>query len=407
MLSPLTLLKHYPKFRRVLFGEGLAMTGEAAFSIALAWLVITETGSIAALAGVLLAQAIPRGALLLLGGALTDRFSPGRVMLVCHLVRAGAMALVSTLSFTGTVQLWQLYILAAITGIASAFFAPASEAVLPRLLPGNELPQGNAVQGAVAQSAFIAGPMIGGALTGWGGAGLAIAVNALALTIAAYTSLNVPRGPIGSGSGSAAEVIRDIGLGLQHTARSHETRIVLLVISAATLSYSGLFAIGLPMLATSLSDSPIALSILVSGWGAGQLLGTVAAAVTGLPQRWGLLIISMTLVEGIAFALLGQTKEPWVAALILALVGIGVAYSTDVALPTFIQTRTPSHLLGRVSSVLELPRVILEPVSIALLGLVLAGSLQWGFLAAAAPVLIAGALLSLDKKARTLTAEGA
>ncbi|MCF3139703.1 MFS transporter [Paenarthrobacter sp. AR 02] len=174
----MTLLKQYPKFRRVLLGEGLAMAGEAAFSIALAWLVITATGSIVALAGVLLAQAIPRGTLLLLGGALTDRFSPGRVMLVCHLGRAGAMALVSIMSFTGTVQLWQLYVLAAITGTASAFFAPASEAVLPRLLPKQDLPQGNAVQGAVAQAAFIVGPMAGGVLTAWGGAGLAIAVNA-------------------------------------------------------------------------------------------------------------------------------------------------------------------------------------------------------------------------------------
>lgn len=54
----------------------------------------------------------------------------------------------------------------------------------------------------------------------------------------------------------------------------------------------------------------------MSGWGAGQLLGTLAAAVTGLPRRWGLLIIGMTLVEGIAFALLGQVSEPWVAAAI-------------------------------------------------------------------------------------------
>lgn len=406
MRSPLSLLKQYPKFCRVLLGEGLAMAGEAAFGIALAWLVIQETGSIVALAGVLLAQAIPRGTLLLLGGALTDRFSPGRVMLLCHIVRAGAMAVVSVLIFTGAVELWQLYVLAAVTGTASAFFAPASEAVLPRLLPEGHLPEGNAIQGAVAQAALIAGPVIGGLLTGWAGAGLAIAVNAVTLGFAALTSLNIPRGPLQSGSGDARQVVREIGLGLQHAGRSHEVRIVLLVISAATLSYSGLFAVGLPLLATSLSDSPLALSILVSGWGAGQLLGTLAAAVTGLPRRWGLLIIGMTLVEGIAFALLGQTSEPWVAAAILAIVGVGVAYSTDVALPTFIQTRTPGHLLGRVSSVLELPRVILEPVSIALLGMILAGSLQWGFVAAAAPVLAAGVILSLDGKARTLTADG-
>ncbi|MET4097439.1 MFS family permease [Arthrobacter sp. UYCu712] len=406
MRSPLSLLRHYSKFRRVLFGEGLAMAGEAAFGIALAWLIIQETGSIIALAGVLLAQAIPRGTLLLLGGALTDRYSPGRVMFLCHVVRAAAMAMVAFLAFTSAVELWHLYILAAITGTASAFFAPASEAVLPRLLPENRLPQGNAIQGAVAQASFIAGPMIGGLLTGWGGAGTAIAVNAVALGIAALTSLNIPRGPLESESGGARQVIREIGLGLQHAGRSHEVRIVLLIISAATLSYSGLFAIGLPMLANSLSDSPLALSILVSGWGLGQLLGTLAAAVTGLPRRWGLLIIGMTLVEGIAFASLGQTGEPWVAAAILATVGVGVAYSTDVALPTFIQTRTPRHLLGRVSSVLALPRVILEPVSIALLGLVLAGSLQWGFIAAAVPVLAAGLLLSFDQKARGLTSDG-
>lgn len=135
MRSPLSLLKQYPKFCRVLLGEGLAMAGEAAFGIALAWLVIQETGSIVALAGVLLAQAIPRGTLLLLGGALTDRFSPGRVMLLCHIVRAGAMAVVSVLTFTGAVELWQLYVLAAVTGTASAFFAPASDGCAPTFAP--------------------------------------------------------------------------------------------------------------------------------------------------------------------------------------------------------------------------------------------------------------------------------
>ncbi len=406
MQSLIILLRQYPKFRRVLVGEGLAMSGEAAFSIALAWLIIQETGSIIALAGVLLAQAIPRGTLLLLGGALTDRYSPGRVMFLCHIVRAAAMVLVAVLIFTNSLELWQLYILAAVTGVASAFSAPAGEAVLPRLLPRSHLPQGNAIEGAVAQSALIIGPMMGGLLTGWGGAGAAILVNAALLGTAALTSLNIPRGAIESKAGGAGQVLREIGLGLQHARRSYEVRIVLLVICAATLSYSGLFAIGLPMLATSLSDSPLALSILVSGWGAGQLLGTLAAAITGLPRRWGRLIIGMTLVEGTAFALLGQTGEPWVAAAILATVGVGVAYSTDVALPTFIQTRTPDHLLGRVSSVLSLPRVILEPVSIALLSVVLAGSLQWGFIAAAAPVLAAGVILSFDKRARDLTSSG-
>ena len=95
-----------------------------------------------------------------------------------------------------------------------------------------------------------------------------------------------------------------------------------------------------------------------------------------------LLIIGMTLVEGAAFGVLGISAHIAIASTILVIVGFGVAYSSDVALPTFIQTRTPQHLLGRISSVIGLPRVVLEPISIALLGLILSHSVEWGFLAA-------------------------
>jgi hypothetical protein len=55
----------FRRFRTVLAGEGLSMLGDRAFEVALAWLVLRETGSVAALASVLLAQAIPRALLML------------------------------------------------------------------------------------------------------------------------------------------------------------------------------------------------------------------------------------------------------------------------------------------------------------------------------------------------------
>ncbi|MFF8604212.1 hypothetical protein ACF065_34855 [Streptomyces sp. NPDC015232] len=62
----------------------------------------------------------------------------------------------------------------------------------------------------------------------------------------------------------------------------------------------------------------------------------------------------------------------------------GVAYSGDVALPTFIQTRTPQDVPGRITSVMYLPRVVLEPLSLAVMGLLVTGDLRWAFAAAAA-----------------------
>jgi hypothetical protein len=393
-------------FTVVLAGEGLSMVGDGAFGVALAWLVLHETGSVGVLASVMLAQAIPRGLLMLFGGAITDRLSPRMVMLWSHMVRGLAVATVGTLAWAGSVQMWQLYSLAVVTGVAAAFFGPASESILPFLLPAEHLPRGNALQGAAEQGAMIAGPMLGGLLTAWLGPAVAIELNAFTFFVAAMTVRAAPRGAAAHQEAmSASGMFKEIGAGLRIARRSHEVRLVLLIVSASALSYSGLFAVGLPALARSFSANAVALGTLISAWGVGQLLGTISAAITGLPRRWGLLIIGMTAVEATAFALLGISPNVLTASTILVVVGFGVAYSSDVAMPTFVQTRTPRQFLGRISSLIGLPRVALEPVSIALLGALLARSVSWGFAVAAIPMLIVGVRLCLDPQARNLTTD--
>lgn len=395
----------FRRFRTVLLGEALSMFGDSAFVVALAWLVLHQTGSITALATVMLAQSVPRGLLLLVGGAVSDRFSPASTMMCSHLVRGTAVGSIAVLTVTGTLEMWHLYGLALVTGVAAAFFEPASESILPQLLPREHLPRGNALQGVAEQGALVVGPVLGGLITVWLGPAAAIGINALTFFVAATTVRRAPRNRVEDLQPvSIAAVFKEIGQGLQFARRSHEIRTVLLIISAYALSYSGLFAVGLPALARSFSSAtPLALGVLISAWGVGQLAGTLSAAITGLPRRWGLLIIGMTLVEGVAFTILGVSPNVLVAATILAILGFGVAYSSDVALPTFIQTRTPQHLLGRISSVMNLPRVVLEPLSILLLGLLLDRSVPLGFAAAAVPVLLVGLRLALDPKARHLS----
>ncbi|WP_218917440.1 MFS transporter [Luteipulveratus mongoliensis] len=380
------------------------MIGDTAFEVALAWMVIETTGSVGALAGILLAHTVPRGALLLLGGAYVDRFSPRLVMGICHVVRAALMAALAVLTFIDRAELWHLYGVAFVMGTSAAFFTPASESVLPAIVPEEQLDRGNALQGLAEQISYIVGPVLGGLLTAADGSWLVFALNALTFAVAAVTVRWAPRAPSDQPSPRVREVIRDIGEGLRHARRTREVRLVLLVISAATLSYSGLFAVGLPILARSMSESAMALALMVSGWGVGQFIGALCAVVTGLPRRWGLLIIVMTVAEGAVFIALGFMPSAWAAALILCLLGIGVSYSSDVALPTFIQTTTPAHLLGRISAVMQVPRVVLEPLSIALLGATLHYSLQWGFALCAVPVLLVGLVLALDPSARRLSA---
>ena len=87
------------------------------------------------------------------------------------------------------------------------------------------------------------------------------------------------------------------------------------------------------------------------------------------------------------------------------MLGFGVAYSSDVALPAWIQISTPAGMLGRVNSLISLPRAILPPVSLAVMGALAAADTQLPFYLASALMLLAGAVLALDPAARKLSIE--
>jgi MFS family permease len=390
-------------FRLVWSGESLSSLGDSAFQVVFAWLVLKHFGA-AVLGAVMLAQAIPRGVLMLVGGAFTDRLSPRVVMMMTHVTRGLAVAALGLLDMAGSVRAWQFFAFAIIVGAAEAFFWPASGAVVPALVPEEHLPRALGLVTVSEQVAMLAGPALGGVAVAAIGTSASCLVDAATFGIALLTLIParsaVP--PEEPERVSLSALKNEISSGLGYAFRSRDVRIVLMMISAAALSYSGLFSVGLPALARTYSYSATALGLLVSAWGLGQLCGALGASITGLPRRWGMLIIGMTLCEGSAFALLGFVPRAWTAAAVLALVGVGVAYSTDVALPLFVQTRTPRELLGRVNSVLNLPRMVFEPVSMGMMGLLVSVGVRWGFVAAAVPMLAVGLRLAFDPQARTL-----
>ncbi len=394
-------------FRWVWGGEAVSMLGDASYEVAFAWLVLSVTGSPAALGAVLVATSVPRGLLLLVGGAITDRFSPRLLMLCSHVVRGVAVGGLAVLSAAGALQVWHLYGVGVVVGVAEAFFWPASGSIMPSLVDVADLPRANAVFGVAEQVCRLVGPVLGGGLMAWAGAPVAMGFNAVTFFVAAGTVLAAPRrvsGPVGRLSFSV--VFGEIRAGLAYAGRSVEVRLVLVVVAASTLSYSGLFAVGLPALSRHFPHGSLVLGALLSAWGLGQLVGTVSATVTGLPRRWGLLVIGMALAEGLSFAVIGVVPRYQLAVVLLALLGAGVAYSSDVALPTFVQTRTPAELLGRVHSVLDLPRFTLAPLSVAGMGLLAAVDVRWAFAVAALPMLSVGLGLGLSRSARRLRVDG-
>jgi len=142
--SPASVLRNR-NFRLLWIGEGISLLGDQFYLIALPWLVLSLTGNPLAVGTVLATAGIPRALFMLLGGALTDRFTPRRLMINSNLARMTLTALLAILVATDLIQLWVLYALALFFGLADAFFFPAQTSIVPKLVDRSQLQAGNAM----------------------------------------------------------------------------------------------------------------------------------------------------------------------------------------------------------------------------------------------------------------------
>jgi len=150
--SPTNVLR-IRNFRLLWIGEGISLLGDQFYLIALPWLVLSLTGNTLAVGTILAMAGIPRALFMLVGGALTDRFTPRRLMINSNLARMALTGLLAVLVLTNLIQLWMLYALALLFGLANAFFFPTQTSNVPQLVSKDQSQQGNAmIQGTVTLS---------------------------------------------------------------------------------------------------------------------------------------------------------------------------------------------------------------------------------------------------------------
>ena len=166
------------RFALLFLGRTTSMLGGALAPLALAFAVIHLTGSPADLGLVLGASFVPQVIFLLVGGVWSDRLPRHAVMVVSDVVGGLAQAGVAVLMLTGRCEIWHLIVAAAVRGAASAFFAPASTAVVPQTVSPKHLQQANALLGLSRNGTSIAGAAAAGLLVAAIGPGWAIAIDA-------------------------------------------------------------------------------------------------------------------------------------------------------------------------------------------------------------------------------------
>src|ERR1700733_578092 len=189
-------------YRLLAGGMSVSLLGDGVFLVALAWQVYTMSDAPTALATVGIAMTIPTITCLLVGGAVSDRFDRRLVMLIADGVRAAALAALAALAVTGALVFWELLAIAVVYGAATAFFNPASDALVPQLLPADALPQANSLDQLIRPLALrLAGPALGGFMVGAVGAGWTFGLDAasFAISVAALLAMS----PVSVAAGDA------------------------------------------------------------------------------------------------------------------------------------------------------------------------------------------------------------
>ena len=400
-------------FRLLWFGQGVSLFGDQFYLVALPWLTYQLTGSALALGTVLMVAGVARAIFQLLGGALSDRFSPRTLMLVSNVVRAVVTFAITAIVLTGVTRLWHLYLLSVVFGLVDAFFFPAYMSIVPKLVANEYLAAGNALLRGTARFMALIGPATAGVIISTQSLGMAFAIDTATFVFAVGSIwLMKEQPPISVKEFTSTEALiadersgrmglfRSIKEGLLYAWHHPLIRALLFFIAAIEFSFTGPSSVGLAALAKqrfAFEGGATSLGWMMSSFGGGMLIGMLVAGSIKVARRQGRVVIGVTFVFGLGLALLGLSTNLLWACATLAFIGLGGGLANIIIL-ALVQAKTDKRMLGRVMGLMMFGMSLLEPLSFTLAGAMADANLTILF-AASGAIILATTLLSLGSSA--------
>jgi MFS family permease len=406
-------------FLLLFIGENISLLGNQFYLVALPWLTIQLTDSGVSLGTVLMAAAIPRAALLLLGGVVSDRLKPRIVMITSNALRAVIATLLTVVVALQTIQIWHLYVFSVCFGILDGFFIPASKAIVPSLVKKKFLVASNTLNQGMNQLILTLGPVFGGLLIATVNIESAFAIDAATFVLTTIFLLFIkgsiepniePLQTVNDSTpknshflgGKTENLMAGIREGINYGWHNLALRTVLLVVMVYNLVFIGPLQIGVTSLAHSrFPGGAVALGIMNSAWGGGGLLGALAPSLFRKIPRLGVLMLILGTIQGASLMFLGFVPNVALATVTLVVLGFCTGFFVVTEI-TWIQKRTPPAILGRVMSLRMLSSFGIAPFSFALAGLLVDFNLTILFSLASCIILMLMAWLAANPSVRAI-----
>ena len=339
----------FVSFRRYQAARLASVLSTQMASVAIGWQVYSTTHRALDLGYIGLAQFLPAVGLALVSGAVADRFDRRRVVVACHALVALGWAALLLLTRHGVTTVTPIYGVLVLLGVARSFAGPASQALVPNLVPDEVLGSAVSWGSTVWQVATIAGPSLGGLLYGAGGASTVYLVATAGALAAAALVLGVRPLPTSRPVSARARSWDELLAGVRYV---WNTRLVLGLISLDLFAVllGGAVAL-MPVYAHDILHAEAwSLGLLRSAPALGATVMAVWLAYRPLVRRAGFWMLVSVAVFGAATVAFGLSRHLGLS--VAALVVIGASDMVSVVVRQHaVQLATPDAMRGRVGAV--------------------------------------------------------
>ncbi len=354
VLADLTPLRLSPAYRRLWLAIGISNVGQQMTAVAVGIQVYAITGSSLAVGLVGLFQLVPLVIFGLYGGALSDTHDRRRL----GILTAAALWVCSLAFFTqavlglGNVAL--LYVIVAIQSAAFAVGNPARQAIIPRLVPLEQLPAANALGMFSWNIGFTLGPLLGGLLIAVSGGQVAVAYfgDLLAFGVTLYAMWRLPPLPPGEGAprrAGLASILEGLSFlrGKRNLQMSFYVDIAAMVFGMPRALFPAMAA---QWYGGSVAQVATVVGLLSAAPAVGAVVSGVLSGSLVRIRRQGLAIVAAIAVWGISIAAFGLVRWLPLALLFLAVAGAADNVSA-VFRATILQSAVPDEFRGRLQGV--------------------------------------------------------
>jgi MFS family permease len=349
-------LRESRDYRLLWCGQAVSAFGNMATFVAVPYQLYQLTGSTLQVGLLSICDAVPLLVFAAVGGTIADRLDRRRVVLVAQLGLMVVAGLLALNTFVSTPQVWALYVLAALQTSIWSLGAPALRALMPGLVPPEQLAASQALQSIYSTTAAIAGPAFGGVLIAAIGVGWAYVIDAATFSASLLAVLLVaPAPPREAVAPRALESLRE---GWRFLRRQP-------VILGTFVLDTNAMVFGMPqalfpaLAAHHFHSGARVVGLLYAAPSAGALVAALTSGWTGHVRRQGVAVAAAIVVWGGAIAAFGFATALWFGLAMLAVAGLADETSA-ILRSTILFACTPDRYRGRMQG-FELAQVASTP----------------------------------------------